>query len=283
MSPLFLFVAETLHDDRTTTGIEIRKAISSDELEQLNSAFRVCGLYHAITQIKDIVVENGNAFQVFMNGENLRRLRTEHFIPERIITLANKHILNYAASLKTYIDMETRLLKKRASNDAVKSFSRMCSQFYDTTVEYRFWANFRNYIVHCEFPYSVYHESIEGGCQIVCTRDHLLQFDNWKHSKADILKMPDEVDLPGMVDNMSSIIYALYIDFFRYFGAEIVAGIKIYGEFCRKYDVEHPIIFKAQDPESLEGGHYQPLPVKELRASLEMLRNNPNVEINIVE
>lgn len=279
---MYLFVAETLHDGKNPTGIEIRKQISPEELDQLNSAFRVCGSYHAITQIKDIVIENGNVFKAFMTSENLRQLGVHKVAPERVITMANKNILNYASSIKTYIDMESRLLKKRASKAAADAFATMCSHFYDTTIAYRFWVNFRNYVVHCEFPYSIYRESIEDGCRIICTRERLLQFDNWKHSRVDIEAMPDEVDLPGMVDDMSSIIYALYIDYFRYFSTEIVEGIRIYGEFCRKYDVTYPIIFKTLDPKKVEGGHYQPLPIKELQASLEMLKNNPNVEINVI-
>ena len=80
--------------------------------------------------------------------------------------------------------------------------------FYDKNMEYRFWMNFRNYIVHCEFPYSIYQESVDNGCKIICTKEHLFQFDNWKHSKADIQQMDKQIDLPALVDNMSAMIYA---------------------------------------------------------------------------
>lgn len=281
MSSLKLYVAETYHPQETDADIVIKNEITQEELAQLNSAFRVCSFYHSITQIKDIVVENGESFKRYMSSQNLKRIKDNHVLPERAITLANKAVLNYASSIKTYIDMETRLLKKKSSEDAVASFEKLCHTFYDKNMEYRFWANFRNYIVHCEFPYSVYQESVDSGCKIICTKEHLLQFDNWKHSKADIQQMGDTIDLPALVDNMSGMIYALYIDFFSYFAKDILDGIATYGEFCRKHSVKVPVIFKTENKETLAGTHYQPLPIKELRASFEVLKNNPKVEIEI--
>ena len=148
-------------------------------------------------------------------------------------------------------------------------------------MEYRFWSNFRNYIVHCEFPYSIYQEHADLGCKIICTKEHLLQFSNWKHSKTDIEKMEDQIDLPSLVNNMSALIYSLYVVFFSYFAKTIVDGISVYGEFCRKYDVKVPIIFTMKNREQMDRNHFQPLPIRELRASFEILRRNPNIHIDI--
>lgn len=230
MSKLYLYVAETSKPKSEDTFLEIKNEITEAELEILNSAFRVCGLYHSITQIKDIVVENGESFKRFMGIDNLKKLSAGKVTPERLITLANKFVLNYASSIKTYIDMETRLLKNHSTKEEVKMFEDICHQFYEQHIEYRFWVNFRNYIVHCEFPYSIYQESVDNGCRLICTKDHLLKFDNWKHSKIDIIKMDAEINLPAMVDGMSSLIYALYIDFFTYFGKEITLHMASFAE-----------------------------------------------------
>ena len=188
MSKLNLYVAETCNSKKSNPIIEIKDEITQTELDKLNSAFSVCSLYHSITQIKDIVVENGENYKEFMDAENLKKLAADNVPPERLLTLANKFVLNYASSIKTYIDMETRLLKNQSTDEDLKMFEDICHHFYDEQIEYRFWVNFRNYIVHCEFPYAIYHESIENGCKLICTKDHLLKFDNWKHSKADIQK-----------------------------------------------------------------------------------------------
>lgn len=281
MDKLHLYVAETDCAQGSEAEIVLKDEITPEELTYLNNAFRVCSLYHSITQIKDIVVENGESFKRFMSPQNLQEIRKHNVQPERAIMLANKAVLNYASSIKTYIDMEKRILTKRATPDDVKLFEDMQHKFYDKNMEYRFWANFRNYIVHCEFPYSIYHESAENGCEIICTKERLLRFDNWKHSKADIQQMGDQIDLPAFVDKMSAIIYAFYIDFFSHFAEDIINGIATYGEFCRKYDVRVPVIFKMKDREQIAGSHFQPLPVKELRASFDVLRDNPHVNIDI--
>lgn len=281
MSNLYLYVAETDLPPNSESDIMIKDEITPEELSQLNSAFRVCSLYHSITQIKDIVVENGESFKNFMSPQNLQKIKAHNISPERAITLANKSVLNYATSIKTYIDMEKRILTKQANKEDLKCFEDMQHLFYDKNMEYRFWVNFRNYIVHCEFPYSIYQECAESGCRIICTKEHLLKFDNWKHSKADIQQMEEHIDLPSLVDNMSAMIYAFYIDFFRHFAKDITDGIATYGEFCRKYDVRIPVIFKTKNKDQIAGSRFQPLPVKELKASFEMLKSNPHIKLDI--
>lgn len=272
----YIYVAE--HEKET---LVLKDKITQEELDYLNSAFFICGIYHSITQIKNVVIENGQDFQHYMNPTNLQTLRNNNTTPERLILLANKQVLNYASSIKTYIDMELRLLTKYKTKTEITLFNDLCHKFYDNHMEYRFWMNFRNYIVHCDFPYAVFHEEINMPCKVICTKDHLLQFNNWKHSKNDILKMGNEIDLPKMVNNMSSLILALYIDFFSYFGTQIMDGIKIYGEFCRKHNVNSPYIIKLDNPKDLSGANMQPLPVPDLDAAFKVLQSNPHVTINI--
>lgn len=277
---MYLYVAETVGTHDLNKGIVIKQEITQKELTQLNSAFRVCSIYNSITQIKNIVVENGENFKGYMSPQNLQRIHSEKLSPEKAIMYANKFVLNYASSVSTYIDMEIRLLEKHCK-EQVETFRSLCNHFYDNTMEYRFWVLFRNFIVHCEFPYTVYQESIEDGCRIICLKEQLLKYKKWKHCQGNIEKMEVQVDLPGLVDNMSSIICALYIDFFRYFATDIIDGITTYGSFCRKYEVERPVILKMHEPKQLEGSRMQPLPVKELRAAFEVLKSNPRVEIDI--
>lgn len=113
MSKLFLYVAETYHTKDTDAEITIKDEITQEELAKLNEAFKVCNLYHSITQIKDIVIENGESYKRYMSKQNLQEISKHHIPPERAVTLANKAVLNYASSIKTYIDMETRILRKK--------------------------------------------------------------------------------------------------------------------------------------------------------------------------
>ena len=282
MDKVSLYVAETIVNKEAEAGIVIKEEISQEELDWLNSAFQICSAYHSITQIKEIVIENGESYKNFMKPYNLQALKKSNISPERLILLANKAVLNYVSSIKTFIDMETRLLRKRSTENDVLKFKAFCKILYDENVEYRFWTNFRNYIVHCEFPYSIYRDSLKNGCSIVCTKDRLLLFDNWKHSKTDIQKMGEEIELHTLVDNMSAMIYVLYIDFFSHFIEEIVQGVSIYGDFCRKHGVKTPVIFKAKKEDLKDNPQIQPLPITELKCAFDILKSNPKIKIDII-
>ena len=119
---MYLYVAETSQDEKTDVKIEVKKEITKEALEYLNSAFFMCSIYHSIEQIERIVVENGEDFKQYMSEQNLRLMRKRGVSPERTIMLANKYALNYASAIKTYIDMEKRLLKKHKSKEDVEVF-----------------------------------------------------------------------------------------------------------------------------------------------------------------
>lgn len=276
-----IYVAEQIFDSSNLT-ISVKDQITQKELDKLNRAFLISPLYQSITQIKDIVIQNGIDFQIYMDTNHLQQLRNNNMSSDELIMNANKLSLNYATSIKTYIDMETRILKKNKSNKDYKDFHDLCSKFHDSHSEYRFWANFRNYVVHCEFPYCKYVETLGSNCRVVCTKEHLLNFDNWKHSKKDIMNMSEEINLPAMVNVMSGLINALYINFFVFFKELITDGISIYGDFCRVHSVESPTIIRVKNPMDLAGCNMQPLPVKELIEAFNVLKSNPNIHVNII-
>lgn len=61
---MYFYIGE--HQSRTSEGdsvISIGDEISQKEVDQLNKAFSITGVYHAITQIRNIVIENGLEFQ----------------------------------------------------------------------------------------------------------------------------------------------------------------------------------------------------------------------------
>ena len=218
-----------------------------------------------------------------MSFNNIKMLREQKIDIDNIIINANKLVFNYASSIKTYIDMETRILTQFKTDAELSTFKDLQSQLYDNNLEYRFWLNFRNYIIHCDFPYHKFTETIYTDPKVICTKNHLLEFNNWKHSKADIIKMSDETDLPSMVNTMSSLILVLYINFFSFFGNEIIHAISVLGEFCRSYKVKNPIIMKTQVEHSYENAQLQPLPIKELKHAFKTLSDNPHVTINIIK
>lgn len=284
---MYYYVGEVQNQaDEHNATINIGDEITPEEVETLNKAFSITGDYHAIKQIYDIVVENGLEFKSWMKSERLQSKRDAGLSSKRLILLSNKLALNYASSIKTFLDMTQRLLKHRKP-ESVKDFLALTNKFYDDHLEYRFWANFRNYVVHCSFPYSIFHEAVGSNCEVRCSKKHLLKFDNWKHSKADIEQMPEYVDLPGMVDRMSSLIYALYLQFFYYVASDAFSGYNTYQEFLKKHSVRCPVIFKTEKPISREEGFVvpsmQPLPIKEMMDVFNTMNQHPSINIKITQ
>ena len=282
-----IYICERLKETpKSETLISIKNEITEEELDLLNSYFDFTGDYHSITQILNIVIENGIEFKKWMDTKNLQNMRDKGVPPERLIMISNKLVLNYASSTKTFIDMMQRLLKNRKP-ECVETFLKLTNKFYDDNYEYRFWANFRNYGVHCSFPYSVFHEEEGFDCEVRCTREHLLKFNNWKHSRKDIEEMPEIVDLVLIVDEMSSFIYAFYLEFFYYICNEFISNYKGFCEFKKKYGVKSPIILKTEEPitkeTDLAGSKFQPLPLREMNEIIKVMQKHPSIKINIIE
>lgn len=276
-----LYVAEQEFDERGETTIKTVSEISQDELNALNEAFSFCGVSHTITEIRDIVIENGAAFKKWMTPKNLKSQYDNKMSPEELVRTANKLILNYATSTKTYIDIETRILAQNETKSK-RTLESLTHELYDKYMEYRFWAMFRNYVVHCAFPYTIFHADEKNGIQLICTKEHLLEYKKWKHVEADIKQMDAIMDLPQLVDGMNNIIEALYMDFYARFGKRIIDGVSCYAAFCRKYKVKNPIVLKSNGTKNINELKAQPLMASELFRAFDILKNNPTVHINIV-
>ncbi len=276
---MHFFVGYVDHIEDKSPFYKIGNEISQEKYNELMSCFKICGIHHSISQIKNIVIENGIDFKMYMKKDNLTRLKEQKMSFDKMVLLANKCVLNYATSIKTYIDMETRLLDKYKTSKEKKEFHSLCSKFYDTTVEYRFWVNLRNYVTHYDFPYSSICDSIENACEIICLRSHLLEFDNWKQSKKDIVSMESEIDLPTLVDDMSAMILALYINFYTFFIDEIIKSINKVDLFLKEQKVKEPVIFKLVDKRNISSANMSILPIMDLKSIFKILKSNPNIKI----
>lgn len=284
----YYYVCEMSKDDAefSELTISVKDEISREELDTLNHAFDLTGAFGSATSIKEIVVDNGIEFKKWMIPANLQSRLNRGMSGGQLVMGANKHVLNYASSIKTFIDMTHRLLTKKQPSK-VEDFEQLTHTFYDEHSTYRFWANFRNYVVHCAFPYTIFQCEIDKECQVLCKKDHLLEFNNWKHSKQDIEKMPEDVDLTAMVDDMSALVIALYLQFLYYLAEDLFRGYEYYQAFLRRHDVKRPVILEVDKPISKEEGFVNPsmhpLPVETMIRMFQALQNHPSVKINFLE
>lgn len=284
----YYYVCEMSKDDVECSELtlNVKDKISREELDDLNNAFGLTGAYYSATSIKEIVVDNGIEFKKWMMPANLQSCLDRGMSSSQLVMGANKHVLNYASSIKTFVDMTYRLLTKKQPSKA-DDFEQLTHTFYDKHSTYRFWANFRNYVVHCAFPYTVFHNEVDKECQVLCKKGHLLEFNNWKHSKADIEKMPEDIDLTAMVDDMSGLVVALYLQFLYYLAEDAFHGYEYYQAFLRRHQVKRPVILEVDEQISEETGFVNPsmhpLPVEIMVQMFQTLQNHPSVKINFIE
>lgn len=272
-----LYVAE-LDNDR----IKVLHKVSQEELDGLKASYPNFEAFHRMTELKDVVIENGTDFKEWMQKDNIEKCYFNHISTEKIVQTSNKLAFNFGASIGTFLYTEEKLLKKYKPGTEIK-LEKLKSSFYDDNIEYRFWARFRNYVVHYALPYTGLEADGANGIQVVCKRQHLLEFEKWSQVKKDIENMNENVDLSAMVEKMNVLIYALYINFYTYFAEEIGNATIKFGEFCKKHGTQNPVIVKAEDLRKMEGICVQPLPRKELAQALKMLKENPNVKVESVE
>lgn len=268
-----LYVAE-LSDN----GIEVLHEVSQEELDELKTSYPNFKAFHRMTELKDIVIENGMDFKEWMQKDNIEKCYFNHIPTEKLVQTSNKLAFNFGASVGTFLYTEEKLLKKYKPGMEIK-LEKLERSFYDDNIEYRFWARFRNYVVHYALPYTGLEADGANGIQIVCKKKHLLEYEKWNQVRNDIENMDENVNLPIMVEKMNVLIDALYIHFYTYFAEEIGSATIKFGEFCKKHGTQNPVIVKAEDLRKMKGICVLPLPKKELFQALKMLKENPNVKV----
>ena len=256
--------------------------IPEDEAMSLIEKFRFTASYSVVQMAKRIAIKNGLIYKHNMQPESINAYHQEQV--DDIVVIANQQALNYATSIKTFIDWTERELQTTNKLKELEDYKKTQSIIYDSQVPYRFWMRLRNFLVHYGFPYTSA-VITKNGIRVQCTKERLLEYGKWNTVKADIEQMGDVIDLHEMVPAVNSCIQMLYLDFLRLFGDEIVDAMKAYSAFCRKYNVKQPM-FSEQFPAGdkiREGLSLSPIPVGEMMNAFSDLRKHPGVKINIIK
>ena len=87
-------------------------------------------------------------------GDASRFVIPSPFVMRRAVIDANRRILNFLYSFRTFLDHWETKLKRRYGKDSeqVRRFKAACSDAYDSCFSYRFIYKLRNYAQHYEMP-----------------------------------------------------------------------------------------------------------------------------------
>lgn len=256
--------------------------LPEDEATDFIEKFRFVSSYSVVQMAKSIAIKNGIIYKHHMQPDSINAYHQEQV--DDIVVIANQQALNYATSIKTFLDWTERELRITNKLKELEDYQQTQRIIYDSQVSYRFWMRLRNFLVHHGFPYTSA-VIAKTGIHIQCSKEHLLTFSNWNTVKADIEQMPDVIELHDMVPAVNACIQMLYLDFLKLFGNEIITAMKAYSAFSRKYGVKQPMFsehFTAGE-ENADGFSLMPVPVGELMNAFSDLRKHPGVKIDIVK
>jgi hypothetical protein len=120
---------------------------------------------------------------------------------------ANRRILNYLCSVRTFLDHSEFNLKDRHGKESerVRQFKEACSHSYDSVFSYRFIYQLRNYVQHCGMPVGSFSlssavdrttEQVTHTLGLYFDRDTLLKYDSWgTQLETEIRNLPNEIDV----------------------------------------------------------------------------------------
>lgn len=266
-----------------TLRTEPVKEIPKHDVDYLYSLFHFVGAYNVSKAAKDIAVRNGQSFKNFMRPDNLINYQNDF---DNAILDANRRCINYAVSLKSFIDITERyLINDFESNAKQRYHDEIQVPLFDSSFGYALFSKLRNYVVHRSFPYSsgTVHT---GGVEIRCSTERLLEWDNWTTIRNQIAQKAPFIPLEEYVDEASSILIAIWMQFISiFYGKEIENVIKQYSIYKKDNNVTGHIAFAEVDnrEDIAKGFNMKPLPVNELHECIKILQDNPRVTLNILD
>jgi hypothetical protein len=154
---------------------------------------------------------------------------------------ANRFLLNYLSSFKTFLEHSETILKRKFGNNSTQiiDYKVMQSSIYDNNFSYRFFYKLRNYAQHCGLPlwfnYSTKKldnsDEVEVKILIYLEKKQLLDsYDSWGTTKTDIVKLTDRIDFFPYFNETTNLI----IDISEKFKTIIAKEIKNSAEYIKQ-------------------------------------------------
>jgi len=192
-----------------TIGRQSTVGITEKEFYELQQAKGVLANFYSLTENYRVVVESYRTVEKAKHDAELDQILYSKFgyddFSDARVAL-NSPIVGYLASSRYFIDSTDKILPEILSPAQVESFSKFCSNIYDSICEYRFVEALRNYVQHRELPVHTitYHNYVEDmnniktsdkvtSLSLRATRQ-TLQNDK-KFKKAALKGMPEAIDI----------------------------------------------------------------------------------------
>ncbi|MGW6380911.1 hypothetical protein [Peribacillus butanolivorans] len=268
--------------ERTNEGghqFTIQKHISKTEYEHHLTNLAEASKINTMANVFNLLKGNGKNFlnytALIKEDKDLATNKKEKYLE------ANRLLINYLSSLSMFIDYGERHNKKHFGKERMQEFRKKDSKFYDGHISYRFIKLMRDYAVHYDFPLSVIRESIPGPSGIFASKKTLLKFSGWKHAKADIEKMPEQIFIDPHVEISMMFIKNLYEDYIYEIAPVVLKGIEYANNMIKDSGGKLPIMATFKNIDEFKKGNIsiKLIETKTYMDALEIIKSHPSINI----
>jgi hypothetical protein len=217
-------------------SIDIQKSLTEREVIAIENAIAQINKYRSSKRLINIFYLNDEEIEGFFAGafESLLansiswRGNKDKDI-ENVYLHANRLLLNYLSSFRTYIDHSRAYLSKEYGKKSTQlnKFDKLLSFHFDNNFCYRFFYKLRNYAQHCGIPldsvsfksnYDRPNSEIKGHLQALFEPKNLLEnYDSWGPLVTkDLTNSEEAFELRELRHTMKPIMYNIHFNFEKF-------------------------------------------------------------------
>lgn len=259
----------------TLNTFELKRELDQEEINYIKTSF---DYIPAIVQVKisyKMTLYCAQELISYTGKENIEALYSHGTKEAELAFHANRLCMSFCSALSSFLDRINRSIKILPENKR-EQFEKYRKDLHADNMEYRFFYNLRNYILHFDYPFHVVRASIEDGIDILCYKEHLLEYKDWKHAKQDIMALPDKVVVRDYIEQELVLLTTLWVYFNYSFLDYYVDSINWIDKYKDKYKLEYPM-YSILDKELVKGEELDPSAFHPKFFSLETIREGLNV------
>lgn len=261
-------------------NLEIKDELTIQQYTEYKGYIKNLKYYSLSKHFKDICIKNGIEFEQF-----LTKIKNESIKSQKegvdIGIEGNRLALNYLVSFRTFVDNVEAYSKKIINGQNFKT--NVLSKIYDSENLYAFFYKLRNFLAHTGILFDSI-EVILGKVELQCSKEHLLEYKEWKaENKIFLNSCPEYLPIQEYVNKMNVLVMSVYLGFIQYFAQELQEMHNNMINLMKKYKIINPIFIECEDIRNLENANIFGLGLSILKEATEELAQLPNVKINYIK
>jgi len=269
--------------DKKGPTINILKEISADEYAAWRKCTKQLRYYSMAKHFRDMAVQNGLEVEHYLKG--IQQIKDPTAIKNMDATAiaqkANRLMLNYLVSFRTYVD-NLQAYSKHIKGGALFK-KNILNWIYDNEIVYSFFSHLRNFATHYSLIFDK--ATIEPtGFTLECSKEHILEYSEWKAIDKKYIESCDGESLPILegVEHLNVLIVSIYFGFIQYFAEDIQDMHNQVMPLMHEYQILNPLFIESESATNLSGANVLGLGLEILKEVTDELASLPNTNITYI-